>query len=237
MWPLKNSALLILALPLLVSSVRIQIDVPATHILANPATLPSDTKAVLSSNGSPLIAPISRHNNFVFADVPPGSHLLSVYSRDVTFENLRIDVEPSGEVASWQTYRGNEWTNTGEQRGGCEAADTQANIQVRAVAKREYYYDRPSFSATSILKSPMILIAIFSLAMVVGIPYIMDNMDPEMKAEFEAMQKSGTGATATTSNIQNMDLAGDFASWMAGKKTDTASGGDSKSDTQQRIKR
>lgn len=46
-------------------------------------------------------------------------------------------------------------------------------------------------------------------------------VDPEMKEEFEEMQKNGvlgSGTTNTASQIQNFDLA----SWMAGK-TDTGS--------------
>jgi hypothetical protein len=46
-------------------------------------------------------------------------------------------------------------------------------------------------------------------------------VDPEMKEEFEEMQKNGvlgSGTTNTASQIQNFDLA----SWMAGK-TDSGS--------------
>jgi hypothetical protein len=80
----------------------------------------------------------------VFADVPAGSHLLSVYTRDVIFENLRIDVSDAGVVQSWQTFRGNEWNNKGEVRGSGDAGDAIAVVQVRAVAKKEYYQLRPS---------------------------------------------------------------------------------------------
>jgi hypothetical protein len=43
-------------------------------------------------------------------------------------------------------------------------------------------------------------------------------VDPEIKAEFEEMQKNNKGVTAGASNLQNLDLANDFASWMAGTK-------------------
>ena len=51
-------------------------------------------------------------------------------------------------------------------------------------------------------------------------------VDPEMKEEFEEMQKNGvlgSGQTNTAQQIQNFDLA----SWMAGK-TDAAGAGQSK---------
>jgi ER membrane protein complex subunit 7 len=76
----------------------------------------------------------------------------------------------------------------------------------------------------------MILIAIFSLVMVVGMPYLMENckiddfhsllltmaVDPEVKAELEDMQKNQKGMASSATNLQNMDIASDFASWMAG---------------------
>jgi len=37
-----------------------------------------------------------------------------------------------------------------------------------------------------------------------------------MKAEFEEIQKNQRSMTSGATNLQNMDLAGDFASWMAG---------------------
>lgn len=66
----------------------------------------------------------------------------------------------------------------------------------------------------------MILMALFSGLLMFGMPKLMENMDPEMKAEMEEMQKNGvlgSGTTNTAQQIQNFDLA----SWMAGKTTDS----------------
>jgi hypothetical protein len=85
----------------------------------------------------------------------------------------------------------------------------------------------------------MILMAVVSMGLMFGMPKLMENstpppvfillmtpltletVDPEMKEEFEEMQKKGvlgSGNTNTAQQIQNFDLA----SWMAGK-TDTSS--------------
>jgi hypothetical protein len=85
----------------------------------------------------------------------------------------------------------------------------------------------------------MILMAVVSMGLMFGMPKLMENstlpsvcdpliplltyetVDPEMKEEFEEMQKKGvlgSGSTNTAQQIQNFDLA----SWMAGK-TDTSS--------------
>jgi ER membrane protein complex subunit 7 len=67
----------------------------------------------------------------------------------------------------------------------------------------------------SFLKSPMILMALFSMALIFGMPYLLDNMDPESRAEFEEMQKQSplSSATNPAAQLQNFD----FASWMAGR--------------------
>jgi hypothetical protein len=75
--------------------------------------------------------------------VPAGSHLLTIHSRDVFFENLRIDVvanETGEHVTAWTTWRGNEWDNKGELRG--EGDGRNVKIEVKALAGKEYYQER-----------------------------------------------------------------------------------------------
>jgi len=61
----------------------------------------------------------------------------------------------------------------------------------------------------------MILMALFSMVVIFGMPYLMDNMDEETKAEFKEMRNKGvlSGGPTPASQLQNFDLA----SWMAGK--------------------
>jgi hypothetical protein len=57
--------------------------------------------------------------------------------------------------------------------------------------------------------------ALFSLAMIVGMPYLLENMDPESRAEFEQIQKQNPLANPANpaAALGNFD----FASWMAGR--------------------
>ncbi|KIH91544.1 hypothetical protein SPBR_01927 [Sporothrix brasiliensis 5110] len=105
-----------------------------------------------------------------------------------------------------ETYRGNDWANQGEvvQRvlpvkvGGAGAHDGVALtntgptflVAPTVLQTKSYYSERSSFDVLSLLKNPMILMAIVALVMMVGMPYMMDQMDPEMRAEFEERQKS-----------------------------------------------
>ena len=68
----------------------------------------------------------------------------------------------------------------------------------------------------------MILIAIVGLGIVMGMPYLMDNMDPEMRKEFEEQSKKSvlTGGARADNPLQNFDLAG----WMAGTQKTSGAG-------------
>ncbi|OCK79421.1 hypothetical protein K432DRAFT_299897 [Lepidopterella palustris CBS 459.81] len=217
--------LLPLLTPLTIA-VRLTLTIPSTPILQNPSLLPPTTHATLQSSGAPLSAPLSRSNTFVFDNVTQGSWLAVVHSHDFAFEMLRVDVTAEGDgkggevekVEAWQSFLGNEWDNRGEVRGmGVVGMGSGGGVvvEVRAVGVKEFYQARGGFSPLSFLKNPMILMALFSLVLIVGMPYLIENMDPETKAEFEEIQKKSplTGAGNPASQLQNFD----FASWMAGK--------------------
>ena len=61
----------------------------------------------------------------------------------------------------------------------------------------------------------MILLAVVSVGIMFGMPYLMENMDPEMRAEFEEQSKKGPLAMAAGggNGLQNFDMA----AWMAGQ--------------------
>lgn len=118
-----------------------------------------------------------------------------------------------------------------QERGGCEFVHKMEDEAMMLTL---------TVSPLSFLKNPMILMAVVSMGLMFGMPKLMENsmlptaqfktcnktadtstVDPEMKEEFEEMQKNGvlgSGHTNTAQQIQNFDLA----SWMAGK-TDTGS--------------
>ncbi|KAF1810994.1 hypothetical protein P152DRAFT_508314 [Eremomyces bilateralis CBS 781.70] len=206
-------------IPLSVAS-RLAISIPASAQIPQPASLSSSTYAILHSSGPSLTAPLTSRNTFEFGSLEPGSYLLSVYCRDYAFEPLRVDVSGEADeetVQVWQTFRGNAWDNKGELRG----AGKDVTVDIRALGSNEYYQSRGGFSLLSFFKNPMILMSLFSLLVIGGLPWIMNNMDPETKAEFEAMQKQrrekpASSPSDTASQIQNFDMAG----WLAGSSKD-----------------
>ncbi|GIZ46309.1 hypothetical protein CKM354_000943800 [Cercospora kikuchii] len=207
---------LVLACAALASAAKLTVSIPPSQLLPNPATLPSSSHAVLL--GPPGLrhdAPIRRDNTFLFDDIPDGSYLLTIHSRDHFFPPLRVDVtrevgESSQNISAWATFRGNEWDNKGQSFG---TGKDELKIDVKAGAEKQFYQERGGFNILSFLKSPMILMALASLVLVVGMPYLMENMDPEAKAEFEEMSAKSplSGSSGAAAQMQNFDLAGFLA--------------------------
>ncbi|GAB7365409.1 hypothetical protein MBLNU230_g6487t1 [Neophaeotheca triangularis] len=209
----------LLILSTLASAAKLTVSIAASPILPNPATLPPSTHAVLL--GPPGVrhqASLRTDNSFQFAGLVPASYLLTVHSHGNFFNSFRVDVSSAGlaetaqeTVEVWQTFRGNEWNHKGPSIG---KGNGEVDVQVRATGEKQFYQVRGGFNLLGFLKSPMILMGLFSVAMIFGMPYLMANMDEETKAEFEEMQKKSSlsGSEGAASQIQNFDLA----SWMAG---------------------
>ncbi|KAI1093849.1 Cys/Met metabolism PLP-dependent enzyme-domain-containing protein [Rostrohypoxylon terebratum] len=203
--------------------------IPSSALLPNPNALPPSTHATLSSLRQTYTAPLSTSNVFAFHNVTPGSYLADVHSGTHVFVPMRVDVysppqKPGSEegkaaaewkgllVRAWETYRGNDWDNKGAElpRSGGELA----RFPVRVLGPKEYYIERGSFSVFGILKNPMILMGLVSMALFLGLPKLIDNMDPEMRAEFEEQQKKspmgslmGGGQQASANPMGNFDMA------------------------------
>ncbi|KYK61726.1 hypothetical protein DCS_02869 [Drechmeria coniospora] len=193
----------------------------------NPFTLSSRTHATLSSLGVHYDASVSTLNAFVFRNVSAGSYLLDVHCPTEAYRPLRIDVTVADGVQAWQTFRGNEWSNKGE----AVPAKEGGGFEVSPMGRKTYFIDRPAFSIFSILKNPMILMGLVSMVIFIGMPYLMDSMDPEMKAEFEAQQRKGPmaalmGGAASSGGAPGQNPLGDFdmAAYLSGSsKKDSAS--------------
>lgn len=163
----------------IVQSARFSVSVQPSQQLPNPATLPPSTHAVLlGPPGTRYDVPIRRDNSFVFPDIAEASYLLTIHSRDHHFPPLRLDVAKAEDdisqdtLTAWQTFRGNEWSNKGPTygtgRGGLE-------VQIRSGAQKDFYQARDGFSLIAFVKSPMILMALFSVVMIFFLPKMLEN--------------------------------------------------------------
>lgn len=199
---LFTSLLTLLSLACAAPTTSITLQIPPSHVLPNPRTLPPSTHAKLTSLGADATAYVTPANTFVFRNISEGSYLLDVYSTTHAFAPLRVDVLPvvagdRGEqtaglkVAAWETYRGNDWDNKGEvmvKEGG--------RLEVKVLGAKAFFMERSSckpypcdgcwrsknllltrvtVNVLSILKNPMILLGLASMAIFLGMPYLVDN--------------------------------------------------------------
>jgi ER membrane protein complex subunit 7 len=203
------------------AAASLKIQIPPSGILANPNTLPASTHATLTSGQGPLIqAPLRRGNVIEFQDLPAtGSYLLDIFAHDYAFAPYRVDIAADNTISGiYETYRGTQWSDRGVQL--VAEPTSAATIQAKVLSKKSFYEERQGFNPMSLLKNPMILFGIAALAMTFGMPKLMENMDPEMKAEFEEMQKT-SAVGGIMGAMQGQSSGGgaanfDLASYMAG---------------------
>ncbi|OWT43611.1 hypothetical protein VFPPC_18662 [Pochonia chlamydosporia 170] len=199
--------------------------------IPNPFTLPPSTHATLSTLNAAHSTPITTLNTFVFHNVTPGSYLADIHSKTDGFRPIRIDItlldDGSEALHAWDTFRGNEWGNKGEVLP-VKPGSAGWGVEVKSLGKKIYFVDRPTFSLLDILKNPMILMGLVSMVIFFGMPKLVENMDPEMKAEFEARQREGpmAGMGGQQNPLGNFDMA----AFLAGSNKKEGGEGGSVSD-------
>lgn len=126
--------------PALISLLLLPVSLAAhlTLLLPSLPALPPSTHATLFTHNLTLTASLRRSNTFSFANLPSGSYLCEVFCRDYSFSPLRVDVDTSGKVEAWQTFRGNEWDNRGERLG----AGSELVVEVKGAAQKGFYEGR-----------------------------------------------------------------------------------------------
>lgn len=217
----------------LATAATLRVGIPASNLLPNPNALPASTHATLTSGTkTPIRAVLRKGNYFEFPEITTvGSHLLEIYSRDYVFAPYRIDLAPSSDSSStvitgaWETYRGTKW----EDRGVAlvPAPTERLEMSAKVLGKKNFYEERQGFNPLSLLKNPMILLGGVALLFTFGMPKLMENMDPEMRAEYDEMQKKSP-VSGLTQAMQGGGAAGpaggfDLASYLAGSGKSTGS--------------
>lgn len=146
---------------------------PPSSLPNNFLPLPPSTHATLTTNGTVLTAPLRRSGTFTFAALTAGSYLGEIYSRDVGFAPLRVDVHGRPDrIDVWQTFRGQEWGVKGERIGGSaalEAGEKQEEIwvEVRGIGRKAFYEEKTGCEI-SLLSLPSSSPPLFSISLRIG---------------------------------------------------------------------
>ena len=128
---------------------------------------------------------------FAFYNVPPGVHLVDVYSHEFMFSQVKIQLlEGFMDAPKCIEYA----------YPGANKQSVAHPLILTAYATYEYFENRPGFSILALLKNPMLLMMIFSVGLMYVMPKMMENLDPEeqerMRAQME-MQKDPTKLLST----------------------------------------
>jgi ER membrane protein complex subunit 7 len=232
-----STALILLSLFLSARAAVLRIHIASSSILVNPHTLPASTHATLTSSVAPPLRSLLRRdltlefNNLTL----PATYLLNIFSHSYTFASYRVDITASSSPDTpptihgiYEAYPGSHWSTHGPLIAGSALSHADAPgphpqivaMSAKLLAEKSFYEARPGFNPMSLLKNPMILLGAVALAITFGMPKLMENMDPEMKAEYEEMQKKSP-VSGLTRAMQGQGPAGsaggfDLAGWMAG---------------------
>ncbi|KAG7450334.1 uncharacterized protein BT62DRAFT_1001172 [Guyanagaster necrorhizus] len=141
---------------------------------------------------------VVQDGSFTIYDVPTGTYILSVLTHDFVFDQLRIDVLQDAIVEVRPYLPGTPLNPPVPNR-------LQYPLALTPRTKHKYFVPPDSFNMLGMLKSPMVLMMVFTGAMVLAMPYLMKNMDPEALEEFKEQQ-------AKVAKMQSAMTNGDFKS-------------------------
>jgi len=156
-----------------------------------------------------------KDGRFVIPDVQPGIYLLSVQSRDHTFDSLRIDIAPNDALPEVHPYV------LGTPFNPVSPISLPYPITLTPRSKNTYFVPRESFNLVGMFQNPMMLIMVFTGVMMFAMPYIMKNMDPEMLEEMKGRQSKMANIQ---SSIQSGDIKSSISALLAVDEEPKASG-------------
>ncbi|KZZ88682.1 hypothetical protein AAP_04780 [Ascosphaera apis ARSEF 7405] len=71
-------------------------------------------------------------------------------------------------------------------------------------------------SPLTLLKNPMILMGLVAMIVTVGLPKLLDNIDPEYREEYETARKESARQRRPATQAAHAAAGFDLAGWMAG---------------------
>ncbi|KAG1773146.1 hypothetical protein EDD22DRAFT_859127 [Suillus occidentalis] len=160
-------------------------------------------------DGGKMSGRVTRNGNFSIPDVPPGTYVLSVLSHDYSFDHVRIDVSLSEPLPEVRPYIfGTPLLTT-------TSFSLPYPIMLTPRHKNRYFSPRESFNLLGMFQSPMMMIMALTGVMMLAMPYIMKQLDPET---LDGLKGQGKVAGIEKS-IQSGDPRGLSALLSAGEET------------------
>ncbi|KAL4068188.1 hypothetical protein J3A83DRAFT_4257172 [Scleroderma citrinum] len=147
-------------------------------------------------------ARVTRNGNFTIPGVDSGTYVLSVLSHDYIFDQLRIDISSPSALPEIKSHV------FGTPLLSPAAVPLPYPITLTPRAKNNYFKPRNSFSVLTMFQNPMMVLMLVTGLMVLGLPYIANNMDPKTIEEIKTSQ-------VKVSSMQNPIQSGDIKSGIS----------------------
>ncbi|KAF8844090.1 hypothetical protein BDN67DRAFT_54162 [Paxillus ammoniavirescens] len=145
---------------------------------------------------------VTRGGNFSIPDVNSGTYILSVLSHDYVFDQVRVDISDSSQPPDIKSYI------VGTPLTSSASVSLPYPVVLTPRQKNNYFKPRESFNLLGMFQNPMIMIMMLTGLMMLGMPYIMKNLDPQTLEELKGQQ-------AQIANFQSSLHDGDIKSGLS----------------------
>jgi hypothetical protein len=130
--------------------------------------------------------------SFSFHNIPPGIHVLDVFSATYHFSQIKIQLIPENNMKP----------NCIEYvYPGATKYPIAHPLPLTAHATYTFFEQRPTFSPFRILRNPMVLMMIVSVGFMMFMPSMMSGLDPEQKEQMKKQMEMQSDPTKMLSQM------------------------------------
>ncbi|EGN91736.1 hypothetical protein SERLA73DRAFT_192093 [Serpula lacrymans var. lacrymans S7.3] len=141
-----------------------------------------------------LSATVTQNGTFLMRDVVPGTYVLSVSSHDYIFDQLRLEVSDLDSPPKvWSYVLGTPLVSQ-------SSVTLPYPVTFMARHKYKYFVPHESFNLMGMFQNPMMLIAVLTGVMMLGMPYLLKTLDPQMLEEVKDRHASLNGNSNSGQN-------------------------------------
>ncbi|KIJ21591.1 hypothetical protein PAXINDRAFT_123532 [Paxillus involutus ATCC 200175] len=157
---------------------------------------------------------VTRGGNFSIPDVNSGTYILSVLSHDYVFDQVRVDISDSSQRPDIKSHI------VGTPLTSSASVSLPYPVVLTPRQKNNYFKPRESFNLLGMFQNPMIMIMMLTGLMMLGMPYIMKNLDPQTLDELKGQQAQ---IANSQSSLHNEDIKSGLSALLAAEEESKAS--------------
>ena len=193
------------------TSIHSSVNARPTAIVKGILNLPDDSAlntTLITLNDGEYSTYSGIDGQFSFYGVHPGVHLLDVHSHEFSFSQIKIQLLENAMDAP----KCIEYVYPGSHKQAISHP-----LVLTAHARFVYFEKRPGFSFFSLFKNPMVLMMMFSVGLMVVMPYMMENLDDEQKEQMKKQMELQKDPSKMLSHMWG-ELSGGMDETAAPKK-------------------